>query len=41
LYFLELSGSGGDGLLVCCKRVFGVDAFDIKKYRSSILSNQM
>jgi hypothetical protein len=30
LYFLELSGSGGVGLLVRCKHVFGVDAFDIR-----------
>jgi spore maturation protein SpmB len=40
LYFLELSGSGGVGLLVRCKRVFGVDAFDIRKYRSNILSTE-
>ena len=32
---------GGVGLLVRCKRVFGVDAFDIRKYRSNILSNQL
>jgi hypothetical protein len=35
------SGSGRVGLLVRSKRVFGVDASDIRKYKSNILSNQM